>query len=279
MSTHSTTQLWKRIESHLDRRLPDWRSRIQHFGQVDAIKNRNSGKRWADDEIQEGLVRAVLSSNTDWAKIEGVLPELNGLFGNFSLSFYAQLTTEEIDRIFVPWFKSRKAASMTLGKDLKNLIKTSQKLKRWSESNGSAEHYFTDLYRKCSNDAKRVALKIGLPESEYKLPALGVPIAAETLRNIGFDLAKPDRHILRAAGSFGLVQFSNWKDTSSKNPPIANPAELLATMTAFESLADAQGLLTAFVDNAVWLLCAKSGLRFSNSDLNALNNAREMPNQ
>ena len=229
MSTHSTTQLWKRIESHLDRRLPDWRSRIQHFGQVDAIKNRNSGKRWADDEIQEGLVRAVLSSNTDWAKIEGVLPELNGLFGNFSLSFYAQLTTEEIDRIFVPWFKSRKAASMTLGKDLKNLIKTSQKLKRWSESNGSAEHYFTDLYRKCSNDAKRVALKIGLPESEYKLPALGVPIAAETLRNIGFDLAKPDRHILRAAGSFGLVQFSNWKDTSSKNPPIANPAELLVS--------------------------------------------------
>lgn len=274
MSAQLNTNLWHRIAKHLDGQLPDWQFRIQHFGQVSAISNRKSGKRWNDDEIQEGLVRAVLSSNTDWAKIEGVLPELHKLFNNFSLAFYAQLTAEDIDRDFIPWFKLRRAASMTLGKDLKNLIRTSQKLKKWSESHGSAEHYFSELHRKCNNDAKHVALKIGLPESEYKLPALGVPLAAETLRNIGFDLAKPDRHILRAAGSFGFVQFSNWKDSSSNNPPIANPAELLAAMSAFESFAAAQNLSIAYVDNAVWLLCAKSGLHLSNSELRALENGQ-----
>jgi hypothetical protein len=270
MTSLSNSELWERIKSRLDTELPEWRSLIELFGQVQAIKDRASGKNWTDDRIQEALVRSVLSSNTDWSRLEAVLPDLNQLFYGFSLHFYAGLTVAEIDERFIPWFKERKAASMTLGKDLKNLIKTSRKLQDWSQTHGSAEHYFTSLFLRAANDPKKVALQIGLNESKYKLPAFGVPLAAEALRNMGFDLAKPDRHILRAAGSFGLAQFSKWPDMSDTKSPQPNKSELLSTMTAIEDFAASLNEYTAYVDNAIWLLCAKSGLRLSNRELKQL---------
>ncbi len=270
MKSLSISDLWGRVQSTLDKNLPVWRERVQRFGQVQAIKNRSAGKNWSDDEIQEALVKAVLSNNTDWSKIERVLPELNQLFHDYSLSFYAALNESAIDDEFVPWFKARKAASVTLRKDLKNLIKTSSKLHNWSQSRGSAEDYFVSLYRQFENDPKKVALEIGSPESKYKLPAFGVPLAAEALRNMGFDLAKPDRHILRAIGSFGLMHFAKWPDQSANKAPQASQAELLSTMKVLENFAVSQNQYTAHVDNAIWFLCAKSGLAFSNTDLRQL---------
>lgn len=270
MKSSSNSDLWGRVQSTLDKSLPDWRKRIQHFGQVQAIKDRSAGKSWSDDEIQKALVRAVISSNTDWSKIENVLCDLNQLFHDYSLSFYAALDESVIDDEFVPWFKARKAASMTLGRDLKNLIKTSRKLHNWSQSRGSAEDYFVSLCLRFESDPKKVALEIGSPESKYKLPTFGVPLAAEALRNMGFDLAKPDRHILRAAGSFGLIHFAKWPDKSANKAPQASKVELLSTMIALENFAMSQSQHTSYVDNAIWLLCAKSGLGFSNADLRQL---------
>jgi len=268
----STSNLWDRIQAELDQNLPDWRNLIAHFGQVQAIKDRALGKTWSDDEVQEALVKAVLSNNTDWAKIESVLSELNQLFEDYSLAYYAQLCEKDIQNRFVPWFNARNASSMTLEKDLKNLIKTSHKLKVHSNSTGSAEHYFTSLYTQCGQDPKRVALRIGRTDSNDKLPGFGVPLGAEALRNMGFDLAKPDRHILRAVGSFGLVSFTKWRNQSANKPPQPSNSELWETMTALEAFSASVGQPTAYIDNAIWLLCAKSGLWFSNARLTNLAN-------
>lgn len=260
-------KIWDRVQSLLDVRMPKWRDLIEHFGQVRAIKERDDGKRWSDDQIQEALVRAILSSNTDWDKIERVLSELDSLFQGYSLKFYAQLSEVDIDKEFVPWFKARKAASPTLARNLKYLIETSKQLNAWSRTYGSAEDYFVSLYERARKDPKVVALDIGLPGSRYKLPGFGVAIAAEALRNMGFNLAKPDRHILRATGSFGLIRFSKWPDRSRNNPPVVNKNELLMVMSRLEEFSAAAQQHTCYVDNAVWLICAKGGLGLSNAEL------------
>ncbi len=113
-------------------------------------------------------------------------------------------------------------------------------------------------------------MKLGLPSSRYKLPAFGIALAAEALRNIGFDLVKPDRHILRAAGSFGLVEFIRWEDRGATKPPNARPSELLETMSNMEKFAESVGECACLVDNAIWLLCARSGSHLSNEDLKGL---------
>ena len=267
MSDNGHMGLWIQIKDVLDSFLPDWGETIARFGQIRAIEERELGKRWSDDEIHKGLVLAVLSNNTDWSKIEAVLPDLHQLFRHFSLEYYAHIDGREIEKHFVPWFKQRRAGSLTLRKDLTNLIETARKLHAWSKNHGCAEHYFTSLMARSGHDPKNVALALGTAGGEFKLPAFGVPIAAEALKNIGYDVAKPDRHIMRAVGCFDWVNFSKWTDRSGNKAPKANHLEMLETMCAIENFAASVSQRIAFLDNAVWLLCARSGLRFSNQQL------------
>ena len=201
---HLTT-LWKNIESRLDDGCPRWRDRIEAFGQVKAVEDRLSGKSWSDDEVFEALVLAVLSSATDWSKIEEIQADLKELFSGFRLESYADRRESEVDDVLVPWFNSRKAGSTTQRRNLKYLIGAASTLLEHSKAHGSAESYFTQLFEAHGKDPKQVALCLGTSGSPHKLPGLGVPLAAEALKNLGFDVAKPDRHVCRAVAAFGLV--------------------------------------------------------------------------
>lgn len=52
------------------------------------------------------------------------------------------------------------------------------------------------------------AIAHGKPEDEYKLAQIGPALACEYLRNLGYDIPKPDRHLCRLLGSERL-QFFN----------------------------------------------------------------------
>ena len=78
--------LWNNIESRLDSSLPKWRNRVDGFRQMAALEARAEGRTWSDDEVFEGLLMAVLSSNTDWSKIDRVQKELAELFSGYSLA-------------------------------------------------------------------------------------------------------------------------------------------------------------------------------------------------
>lgn len=269
MAAIDLSALWQVVQARLDAGLPSWRGTIEHFGQVAAAEQRALGLHWTDDDVFESLLRAVLSNNTDWAKVEKVLPELREVFNGFSLSRFAAVTEQDVIERIVPWFKARGASSMTLKRSLVGLAETSRILKRWSDKHGLSDHYFTSLVHE-TGDPKAAVMALGSCGSPRKLPALGVPIAAEAMRNLGYDVVKPDRHVCRAAGSFGLVEFGKWPDRSGTTPPEAAPHELLQTMTEMERFARVAGVRPTFLDNAVWLLCAKMGLYLSNECLREL---------
>jgi hypothetical protein len=266
-------RLWGAIRQRLDVELPNWTQLIDHFGQVAAVERREAGLRWSDDEVFEALLRAVLSNSTDWAKIEAVLPELRGIFSGFSLSRYAETTADDVNERLLPWFKARKAGSMTLKRSLIDLARTARILREWSVSHGSAEHYFLHVIASCRDDPKGAAVALSDPGTTVKLPGLGVPLAAEALRNMGFDVCKPDRHVCRALGSFGLVKFRTWPDRDGTKPPQASAGEMLNTMTAVEALARSTATRPTLIDNAIWLMCARMGLYLSNTDLAAFGTA------
>lgn len=211
--------LWQNIESRLDQSHEGWRGRVDEFGQVDAVKKRSICQAWSDGETFEATLMAVLSNNTDWSKIQRVRAELADVFSGFSLRHYANLSERDIIYRIEPWFRERRAGSMTLKRDLVNLVHAARRLFEYSRVHGSAESYFVSLVRQLDNDPKRAALRLGTPGDEYKLPALGVPLAAEALKNLGFDLAKPDRHITRAVASFGLVDYGPWAGRTDRRPP------------------------------------------------------------
>lgn len=270
LDSPGAANLWHAIRDRLDRCLPAWTQQIEHFGQVAAVERREAGSHWTDAEVFEALLRAVLSNNTDWGKVERVLPELRDALSGFSLQRYAETPIQDVEHRLVPWFKERKAGSMTLRRSLLCLVETAQILRDWSISFGTAEHYFLDVIASSGGDPKAAAVALGEPRSNKKLPALGVPIAAESLRNMGFDVCKPDRHVCRAMGSFGLLRFHKWSDRTGTKPPEASASEMLETMTVVETMARNVGARPTFVDNAIWLLCAQMGLHMRNAELTQL---------
>ena len=264
--------LWNNIEACLDSRHKHWRERIEKFGQVRAVKDRSEGRTWSDEEVFESVLLAVLSSNTVWSKVEQVQEEFSNLFCGFSLELYASLSDIEIDNRFVPWFKDRRAGSMTLRPNLKHLIRAAQELLLYSKRYGWADQYFTSILERCDGDPKQAALLLGC-QGKYKLPSFGIAIAAEALKNLGFDVAKPERHLTRAVGSFGLVRFNRWNQTPrGRGSPVSTSRKKLEVMTVVEEIAAAANQPVVYVDNAIWLLCARDEASLTNSELEKIAN-------
>ena len=186
---------------------------------------------------------------------------------------YAELPACEVDERILPWFLDRKAGSVSLKRDLVNLIGTARLLSEHSSVHGTAESYFTSLVRRLDGDPKEAALRLG-SRGEYKLPAFGVALAAEALKNLGFDVAKPDRHVTRAVASFGLVPVGKWPGRNARAAPSTSSSRSnLAVMRAVQDIATAAGKPVVMVDNTIWLLCAKSGLYLTNPELAELASA------
>ena len=154
---------------------------------------------------------------------------------------------------------------MNLRANLVKLIDAARKLLEHSRIHGSADSYFTQLMKKHGEDPKQVALCLGMEGSEHKLPSLGVPLAAEALKNLGFDVAKPDIHVRRAVAAFGLVDFG--PGGSKFESPAPTEGRLRQTMAKVEDIAKTAGERVALVDNAIWMLGARSGLHLTNLQL------------
>lgn len=260
-------KLWRAIVNRLDSGLPEWRKRILAFKQVDAVSDRHSGRRWTDTEFFEALLLSILSNSTDWSKIEKVRPNLPQWFNGYDLQWYASRSPQDLCNL-VDLFKAKKSGSLTLRKSLLNLQCAIGKLLDHARLDGSIEKYIQSLDSADRPDL--IALKLSDDKGQDKLPGLGVALAAEFLKNVGFDVGKPDRHVNRAMAHFRLARFKTW-DKTIKNedykPPQATRDEASEVMLAIRQLADCVNERAAFVDNAIWLLCAKSGLHLRNPEL------------
>ena len=105
---------------------------------------------------------------------------------------------------------------------------------------------------------------------QWKLPGFGIALAAEALRNLDFDLCKPDRHILRALGSCKLVRFARWDRRGAFTAPSAGRPELLSAMLAVRRLAEANRVAVTRASSAIWIAGAVSGVRLTNQEFAAL---------
>lgn len=260
--------IWDMLQRRLEAWHPEWRSCIGGPASRYRLARRQRGERFSDAEIFEGLLLALLSGNTQWSTVERIHPELAGPFDKFSLGGFAGKSDSEIAAL-VPWFSARKAGSTGLGAGLVRLRDTAARLAGYAAEYGSADAYFMDALRDAGGEPEDLAVAIGTSK-RWKLPGFGIALAAEALRNIGFDLCKPDRHVLRAMGSWKLVDFANWPEESEFTAPKASPAELHRTMCAVREFAQANAVGPSYATSAIWAAGAVSGARLTNAELSSI---------
>lgn len=215
---------------------------IKH--QID--KRKNGGTFTVTDHIR-AMVYSMLSSGISWNRVDkyntgknGELTDIDTAFHDYDVEYLLRCSPEEL----TSKIKDLKCASKSTGEQMRALINNNiPRLQQLEEKYGSVDKFYKTFIDK-DNTLKSLVCTLSHPDSENKLAQLGIALTAEYLRNVGNDIAKPDRHICRILCCKRLGLYD-----SETVPPFA----------AFDIVADiakATGRAIAETDYILWSYCS-----------------------
>jgi hypothetical protein len=265
------TRIWANLVATMSRWDPAWRSRVGIDDQSVVLRSGEGGPPISNEQAFEAFAIALLSGNTRWDRIERIRDQLREPFDDFRPEAFAGRSDRSIDEDIMPWFRTRRAGAAGLRSGLGRLRETAGLLAGKGRF-GSAQSLIEAAFAEAGGSPEAVAMLLGHAK-EWKLPGFGIALAAEALRLLGYDLCKPDRHVLRAIGAWKLVHFARWDRKGEFTAPQARPSEILATMLAVRSLAETIGVAVTKANSVIWTAGAVSGARLTNAEFAALEEA------
>lgn len=209
-------------------------------------KRKNGGTFTVSDHIR-GMVYSMLTSGAAWNRLEphidiatGQIPIIDDIFYQYDVTALQSADPA----VLVSRVKEYRLGTPYLTNQINALIGVNiGKLLAIKKEYGSVEHFYQSLADKNDN-LKTLVRELSAPGKPYKFAQLGEALTAEYLKNVGYDIGKPDRHIRRILGS-EYLGCSRRKEVS--------PYE------AIDIIADiAKGLNkpAAEVDYILWAYCA-----------------------
>lgn len=213
------------------------------------IDRRNAGDK--DFPVQDhirAMVYSMLSSGISWERVENSIDEKTGritaideIFHRYDPQYLLSCSGDDLaDQI-----KEIGCASYSTRKQMNGLIHTNiGKLLKLQEKYESIDRYY-QKYIEMDNSMKLLVRELSCLSSEDKFVQMGEPLIAEYLRNVGYDLAKPDRHICRILGR-------NYLGCSEQEEvPVYEAFDLIRKLSEY------MGRKTiAEVDYILWSYCA-----------------------
>lgn len=212
------------------------------------IDRREDGEDLDITEHIRGMVYAMLSSNFPWERVEQDIDDASGrilsidkIFHDYDIDFLLSCPAEKIrDKI-----KEKKLAGLSTNKQMKGLISHNiGLLKSWEDSFGSIDVFYQSFIEKDSS-YKMLVKTLSRSGSENKMKEMSEALITEYLRNIGYDIAKPDRHIRRILGKDILAC------SEQKVVPVFEAMDIV------REIADTLNEHVAEVDYTLWSYCAK----------------------
>lgn len=271
-SVASRKTVWRNLLARLDQWDADWRSSNGMQSPTQPRRAEKAGPPISNREAFEAFAVALLSGNTRWDRIERVRNELIEPFEGYDPKRFSTLTDDHIERAVMPWFRQRKAGAAGLRSGLLRLRETARLLAGGGH-HPSAQAFLKAAFAEANGSPEAVAVLLGSAR-DWKLPGFGIALAAEALRMLGYDLCKPDRHVLRAIGSWNFVCFARWDRKGAFTAPQARPKELLATMLEVRRMAEANALPVSYTNSIIWTAGAVSGARLTNEEFSLLRDDR-----
>lgn len=194
------------------------------------------------------MVYSMLSSGISWERVEsgidittGKIIPIDEVFHQYDPEYILQCSPEQIsDEI-----KEIHCASQCTLKQMHALINTNiPKLIKLEKEYGSIDDFYSNIVND-DNSKKTLVLVLSDKHSIYKFEQMGEALVAEYLKNVGYDIAKPDRHIRRILGSEILGC------SKCKTVPVYEAFDIVA------EIAQKMNRPVAEVDYILWSYCAK----------------------
>lgn len=166
-------------------------------------QRRTSGAIFTLPDHLRAMVYSMLSAGITWERVEsgidlatGRLLPIDKVFHDYNPDHLVRCTPADLrDKIH-----SLHCASQYTMKQMTALLDVNlPKLTEWERKCGSIDAYY-QCYIEKDPTLKSLVSVLSVPESSNKLAQMGEALVAEYLKNVGYDLAKPDRHICRVLG-------------------------------------------------------------------------------
>lgn len=211
------------------------------------IDRRKSGDIFTVTDHIRAMVYSMLTSGAPWNRLEPYIDIETGRIWIIDEIFYQY----DVDKLLStdPSELVSKITAQTLGTPyIKNqmnaLINTNiEKLLALEKEYGSIDDFYQSIINTDST-MKTLVKELSAAGKPHKFAQLGEALTAEYLRNVGYDIAKPDRHICRILGG-DILGCSD-----KKVVPIYEAIDIVA------AIANALEKHIAEADYILWSYCA-----------------------
>ena len=218
-------------------------------------KRSNGGAFTVGDHIR-GMVYSMLTSGASWNRLEphidietGQIPIIDDIFYQYDISSLQNADPTELrNRI-----KEYKLGTPYLKKQTEAIIKVNiGNLLLINEKYGSIDNFYQSLADKNDN-LKTLVRELSTAGKPYKFAQLGEALTAEYLKNVGYDIGKPDRHIRRILGSKHLGCSKH------QNVPPYEAIDIIADIAKRlnKSAAETDYILWSYCANGFGEVCTK----------------------
>lgn len=184
-----------------------------------------------DEKLFDVLFDAVFSTQTDWREYVKKSQNIKKLLPMDDLAAFSQVDVEEIYNDIV----SEGSGVRFLKRKLTWMRDNASKVMMLQQEYGSFKDFIEQNWNEDLPD-----MIAGKKDPKYKLAGVKDAVSREFLKNIGFDAAKPDVHIKRLLGRWGIADEKNI-------------ASVLEQMRLFE---EATGKSKGEIDWVFWQFCA-----------------------
>lgn len=223
------------------------------------IEKRKQGKPFTLQDHIRAMVYSMLSSAAAWNRVasetneRGEIIKIDTIFFDYDVdklkTAFPEQLCEKIRQI--------KCRTPYIWNKMKALLENINQFVSWEQKYGSIDTYYKKLIE-TDRSMKTLISLLSVAESIAKLEQMNVALVCEYLRNIGYDIPKPDRHIRRILGSDYLA-FSDKKDV-----PAFEAFDLIVKLAELtgKSPAEADYILWAYCANGYGEICTKKNAKY-----------------
>ncbi len=207
-----------------------------------------------DVSIFEGLCRAILTRQANWASVVKILPTLKSDLSNYSIGHVASLSDTAINHLYLK-YKNRVRARF-LEAELLSIRDNAKVFQSIMGKHGSVWGFITsylsggnyDASMKCyiqPHDYKLIKCFID-PDSDFKLSGVGLAVCCEFFNNIGIDEFKPDVHTI---SFLNRINLNRTLVGISRRPEVVRKVGI--------TISETLGKPRKYVDSHIWCFCAE----------------------